>query len=147
LSAKPLLTPAQVKTTLRSSADNIGLGTASQGPLGQSTGAGRLNAFLAARLAIRGSLAGTPGEQKIIAFPNPFRVSRDSAVTLVLPESLRGDNATIKIYTLDGQLVRELNSATWNGKNDAGRLVASGTYVFAVATSQGKKTGRVSVIR
>lgn len=147
LAAKPLSTPAQVKTILRASADNIGMGTAGQKTQGQAAGAGRLNAFLATRLAIRGSLAGAAGEEKIIAFPNPFRVSRDSAVTLVLPESLRGDNATIKIYTLDGQMVRELNSATWNGRNDAGKLVASGTYVFAVATSQGKKTGRVSVIR
>ncbi|OGS00681.1 MAG: hypothetical protein A2V88_07310 [Elusimicrobia bacterium RBG_16_66_12] len=147
MSAKPLSTPAQVKTILRASADNIGLGTASQSPLGQSAGAGRLNAFLAARLAIRGSLAGAPGEQKVVAFPNPFRASRDTAVTFALPDSLKGSDATIKIYTLDGQLVRELNSSTWNGRNDGGRLVASGTYVFAVATSQGKRTGRVSVIR
>lgn len=147
LSAKPLSTPAQVKTILRASADNIGLGTASQSPLGQSAGAGRLNAFLAARLAIRGSLAGSAGEEKVIAFPNPFRSSRDTAVTFALPESLKGSDATIRIYTLDGQLVRELSSLTWNGKNDGGRLVASGTYVFSVATSSGKRTGRVSVIR
>lgn len=147
LAAKPSFTPAQVKTTLRASADYIGLGIASQSPLGQAAGAGRLNAFLAARLAVRGSLAGAPGEQKVVAFPNPFRTSKDTAVTFALPDSLRGSDATIKIYTLDGQLVRELKSLTWNGKNDGGQLVASGTYVFAVATSSGKKTGRVSVLR
>ena len=150
MAAKPAYTPAQVLTTLRSSSDNVGLGTLGGGfkTAGNVAGAGRLNAFAAMRLAVTGQLADFQGEDKVVAFPNPFRADRHQNVTFAFPPSLQGSSdVTIKIYTMDGVLIRDLNSLTWNLKNDHGRNVASGTYLFAVSTSQGKKTGRISVIR
>ena len=59
-----------------------------------------------------------------------------------------GSNPTIKIYTTDGALVKTIaNGFTWDGRNESGRLVASGTYVFLVTTGAGSTRGRVAVIR
>lgn len=150
LAAKPAFAAAQVVSTLRNSSDPVGLGASSffKAAGGNSFGAGRLNAFLAMQLATKGRLADFQGEDKVVAFPNPFRTGTHNAVTFAFPASLQGaTGVTLKIYTLDGGFVRELNSLTWNGKNNDGQPVASGTYVFVVNSSQGKKSGRVSVLR
>lgn len=151
LAARPTFTPAQVQSALRASADPVGFGTQALPGFktaGNSAGAGRLNAFLATRYAVTGQLADFQGEDKVVAFPNPFRADRHQNVTFAFPPSLQGSSdVTIKIYTQDGALVRDLNSLTWNVKNDQGRFVASGTYLYVVSTSRGKKTGRISVIR
>lgn len=152
LAAKPTYTVAQVLATLRNSSDPVGFGAA-QAPAGfktagNSSGAGRLNAFLALQLAIKGQLADFQGEDKVVAFPNPFRAGTHDKVTFAFPNSIVGaTDVTIKVYTPDGALVRELNSLTWDTKNEQGRYVASGTYLFVVATSKGKRTGRISVLR
>jgi subtilisin family serine protease len=152
LAAKPAYTVAQVQAALRGSSDPVGFGTQGDAPYyktqGNSSGAGRLNAFLAMQLAIKGQLADFQGEDKVVAFPNPFRADRHQNVTFAFPPSIQNaSDVTIKIYTQDGALVRDLNSLTWNTKNDQGRFVASGTYVFVVSTSRGKRSGRVSVLR
>lgn len=150
LAAKPAFTAAQVVSTLRQSSDPVGLGTSSffKTAGGNSFGAGRLNAFLAMQLAIKGRLADFQGEDKVVAFPNPFRAGVHQNITFAFPASLQGaTGVTIKIYTLDGTFVRDLNSLTWNGRNTEGQPVASGTYVYVVNSSQGKKSGRVSVLR
>jgi subtilisin family serine protease len=152
LAAKPLYTVAQVLATLRNSSDPVGFGTQGESPYyktqGNASGAGRLNAFLAMRLAVTGQLADFQGEDKVVAFPNPFRADRHQNVTFAFPTSIQNaSDVSIKIYTQDGALVRDLNSLTWNTKNDQGRFVASGTYVFVVSTSRGKRSGRISVLR
>ena len=149
-SAKPALTPAQIESTLRGGADSIGgasVGEAGLQTAGNSSGAGRMDAFRTMRLAINGTLADFQGDQKAIAFPNPFRVATDQSVSFSIPLSVAGANPTIKVYTTDGSLVRTLSGQTWDGKNDAGNLVASGTYIFLVKTGAGMTKGRVAVIR
>ncbi|MDP3541110.1 MAG: S8 family peptidase [Elusimicrobiota bacterium] len=150
LSGKPAFTESQVISTLRQSADPVGLGASSvfKTAGGNSFGAGRLNAFLAMQLAIKGQLADFQGEEKVVAFPNPYRGGTHQNITFAFPPSLQGStNVSIKIYTLDGAFVRELNSLTWNVKNSEGQPVASGTYVYVVSASQGTKSGRFSVLR
>lgn len=152
LAAKPSFSVAQVLSALRGSSDPVGFGTQGDAPYyktqGNSSGAGRLNAFLALQLAIKGQLADFQGEDKVVAFPNPFRADRHQNVTFAFPASIQGaSDVSIKIYTQDGALVRDLSSLTWNTKNDQGRFVASGTYVYVVSTSRGKRTGRISVLR
>lgn len=139
LAARPTLTPAEVQTYLRAGADNIGLASTSQG-------AGRLNVYKSLRLAIKGTLAGFDGESKPIAFPNPFPLSSSGMLTFAVPSGLQGSGATIKIYTLDGRFVRELQGLAWDGKNAEGKKVASGSYVFVVSTSQGTGRGRFAVV-
>jgi hypothetical protein len=140
VSKKPTWTPAQVQTVMRAGADNIGQPATAQG-------AGRMNAFRTLRLTVNGSLAGFDGEQKPIAFPNPFRLSQGSTVSISFPQSLHGSGTDIKIYTMTGRIVRELSAPIWDGKNTDGNLVASGAYMFVVKTSAGSSSGRLAVIR
>lgn len=147
LSAKPTFTPAQVSAALRGGADNIGVSALGTAPSGAVSGAGRMNVYKSLRLAINGTLSGFDGEAKPIAFPNPFRPSTSGTVSFAIPPSLQGASAKIKVYTLTGQLVKELTGLSWNGKNAEGTDVASGTYVFVVTTSAGTGRGRFSVLR
>ncbi|MBI3564116.1 MAG: S8 family serine peptidase [Elusimicrobia bacterium] len=144
LSAKPTAvvngTQNDVKTWMRAGAQDVGQSSTVQG-------AGRMNAYRSLRLAVKGTLAGFDGEQKPIAFPNPFRISQSPMVSFAIPPGLSGSGLSLKIYTVDGGFVRELNSLVWDGKNAEGTLVASGTYVFVVKTSKGESRGRMAVIR
>ncbi|MBI2387528.1 MAG: S8 family serine peptidase [Elusimicrobia bacterium] len=145
LSTNQTLTPAQIEAYLRAGAYSVG--GQSFGPQGTAAGAGLVNMFNTMRLTTNGTLAGFDGESKPIAFPNPFKPSESGAVSFALPPSLQGTRIGIKIYTLDGIFVREVNGLSWNGKNTEGSAVASGTYVFVVTTSAGTGRGRLSVLR
>jgi len=147
LAARPAMTWTQVKTAIRGGADSIGVagfGVAGSGVTGTTAGAGRMDAYRSMRLAIKGTLAGFDGEVKPIAFPNPFR---GGTVAFAIPPSLQGAATSIKIYTLDGTLVRTIAGLSWDGKNTEGANVASGTYIFVVTTSAGTGRGRLSVLR
>lgn len=138
-----------IRTKIRAGADGIGVSAASAGlgPLGNSSGAGRVNAFKSVRLQVRGTLSDFDGQEKVVAFPNPFRVSETGTMSFAIPPSLAGTGAKIKIYSVAGELVKELRGLAWDGKNENGDKVASGTYLFHVKTSAGKSTGRFAVIR
>lgn len=139
LSNKPTLSAAQVGIYMRAGADNIGYDSSVQG-------AGRMDAYRTMRL-VSGASATFDGDSKPIAFPNPFRLSQTAYVTIAYPQNLHGSASEIRIYTADGQFVRSLTTAIWDGKNTAGNKVASGTYTFTVKTSNGSGTGRMTVIR
>jgi flagellar hook assembly protein FlgD len=145
LSAKPSTTPnaalvANVSSLMRGGAQSIGQPSTVQG-------AGQMDVYRSLRLTVKGTLAGFDGDQKPIAFPNPFRVSQSGTVTISIPQALQGTGTDIKIYTLQGGIVRDLSEPLWDGKNSNGNLVASGTYVFVVTTSAGSSRGRMAVIR
>jgi subtilisin family serine protease len=151
LSAKPNFSAAQVQSAIRGGADGIGvsaLGLDAGGrPLGNVSGAGRMNAFRAMRLAVNGTLSDFEGDQKAIAFPNPFWTERSGSVSFSIPLSLQGAQTKIKVYTIAGELIKELSGLTWDGKNEDGRMVASGTYMFLVSTDKGTTRGRLALIR
>lgn len=141
-----------IQTNIRGGADGIGVSSLGSdaggyGVSGNSSGAGRVNAFNSVRLAVRGTLADFDGRHKVVAFPNPFRVSGTGTMSFAIPPSLQGSGAKIKIYTVAGELVKELSGLAWDGKNEGGHKVASGTYVFFVKTSAGESKGRFAVIR
>jgi thermitase len=145
LSAKPSTTPnaalvSNVQSLMRGGAQSVGQPSTAQG-------AGQMNVFRSLRLATKGTLAGFDGDQKPIAFPNPFRVSAGTTVNISIPTGLAGSGTDIKIYTMTGHIVRELSTPVWDGKNADGRLVASGSYMFVVKTSAGSSSGRLAVIR
>ncbi|MFC1490642.1 FlgD immunoglobulin-like domain containing protein [Candidatus Latescibacterota bacterium] len=82
------------------------------------------------------------------AFPNPF----NSATTLSF-ELERKDRISINVYNPLGQIVRTLvdedltpgkHYATWNGKDNAGNTVSSGTYFFNLRTSDFSKTQKIT---
>ena len=74
----------------------------------------------------------------VYAFPNPVPSSYNGLITV---RGLTFD-ADVKILTVDGRLVHQGRSNggtfTWNGCDLSGRRVASGVYMIATATSEGK---------
>ncbi|MDD5688637.1 MAG: hypothetical protein PHE88_12485, partial [Elusimicrobia bacterium] len=59
--------------------------------------------------------------------------------------------AVVKLYTVDGELVRELveignsGKVIWDGKNDGGKGVASGVYIIYIENSTGVKKIKIGV--
>jgi hypothetical protein len=88
------------------------------------------------------------GLSGVKVYPNPCRSDKTcSGVTFNgLPA-----NATVKIFTTSGHLVREIDGSgqlTWDLKNKSGETVASGLFLYMVTDGQGNKTrGKVAVIR
>ena len=84
-------------------------------------------------------------KDNVFAFPNPVPSSYNGLITV---RGLTFD-ADVKILTVDGRLVYQGRSNggtfTWNGCDRSGRRVASGVYMIATATSEGK-TGVVAKI-
>ena len=72
-------------------------------------------------------------------------------------------NSSVKIFTINGHLVRELTSKTvlsdgtvavdggrayWDGRDATGKKVASGIYLYLAYSENGKSiTGKFAVIR
>jgi hypothetical protein len=83
---------------------------------------------------------------EVTPYPNPFIIREGT-------EKLTFDRlpyqAKIKIYTVAGELVREINSGDkWDGRNKAGELVSGGVYLFYLSDPSGKKAvGKIAVIR
>lgn len=69
-------------------------------------------------------------------YPNPFNPT--TTITYTIPAT---DEATIRIYDITGKLVRLLASGVqaagehqikWEGNDNAGRMVASGVYLYEI---------------
>ena len=75
----------------------------------------------------------------VYAYPNPVVSGYEGLITVVGLSR----NANVKILTSSGVLVAEGRSNggtfTWDGRDRQGRRVASGIYMVAAATSEGKK--------
>lgn len=85
------------------------------------------------------------------ALPNP---ARDA--TSVQFELGRGGQVQVLVYDLAGRQVRTLASGTiaagqhvvpWDGRDDAGRFVASGVYLLRLVSPAGAATERVTLLR
>lgn len=86
------------------------------------------------------------------AYPNPCNLNQTQEVTIdrLPPE------AKVFIYTISGELVRELepqgligigDEVTWNCKNENGELVARGIYIILVTSPTETKTGKIAIIK
>ena len=65
-----------------------------------------------------------------------------------------GLDPEIKIYSIWGELVREIKTtdatgrAVWDGTNMSGDKVVTGIYLYQIKTSGGKKaSGKISLVR
>jgi len=83
--------------------------------------------------------------------PNPFNPS--TAIEFKLPARR---HVRLGIYNLDGRLVRNLldgdlpageHVVTWNGRDDAGRDVASGTYLYRITAGRDVVTRKMTLAR
>ncbi|MEW6051268.1 MAG: hypothetical protein AB1644_09450 [Candidatus Zixiibacteriota bacterium] len=86
----------------------------------------------------------TTDPQNVVAYPNPFEV-RDGS------ERLNFNFAgpfELQIHTLSGELVRQTSLMYWDGRNESGRLVASGVYLFVLVGNDGVTArGKLLLIR
>ncbi|MDD5687129.1 MAG: carbohydrate binding domain-containing protein [Elusimicrobia bacterium] len=87
-------------------------------------------------------------------YPNPYKPNM--AVGGKLKVINLPINSEMKIYTVSGELARELKEADfgnlgwleWDGKNDDGDKVARGVYIYQIRDATGrKKTGKVGLIK
>lgn len=91
---------------------------------------------------------GAPAEDlsQVTAFPNPFIIESGSEILTFdrLPYEAR-----VSIHTVAGEQVKEIKSGNqWDGRNQAGELVASGVYLFHVQNPSGKSSiGKIALIR
>jgi len=82
-------------------------------------------------------------------YPNPFNpgYSRLTFWGSGVP------HATIKIYTVSGELVKSLHEINgeykiyWDGENEEGKPVVAGIYLFVANNAEGRDTGKFMVIR
>ena len=101
----------------------------------------------AAGLPGAGPASSTLGE----AYPNPFNAE------VRIPYSLAGQGPVeLSVLSLGGQRLRALvtgprpvgrHEAVWDGRDDAGRRVASGTYLVRLRTGGSTSAGRLALIR
>jgi TSS9, PorZ, N-terminal beta-propeller domain len=87
---------------------------------------------------------------EIIASPNPYLIP--SSVDLKIDGLI--ENSTVKIITLNGEIVNEFDSpggriATWNGMNQQNELTPTGIYIIVAYNNDGSKvgTGKVAIVR
>ncbi len=85
------------------------------------------------------------------AFPVPYVPSKQS--TRVITFQNLSSAGSIRIFTVSGKLVRELDfndgsgQATWDAKNSAGRDAASGLYLYVIQSSAETKKGELIIVR
>lgn len=91
------------------------------------------------------------GSARIWNSPNPF--TTDTQVEFMLDTSAQVE---VAIYSVDGSLVRVLskqsfpagrNRVAWNGTDQSGRSVASGTYLARLSGGSVSATARVTLVR
>jgi hypothetical protein len=80
----------------------------------------------------------------VLAFPNPFVVRSSNDVV--------GFNYagkfSLRIFSMAGELVRETDLNTWDGRNQSGDYVASGVYFFVLTAVDGSVgRGKVLLVR
>jgi len=84
-------------------------------------------------------------------YPNPFNPRTVIAFALAETGSIE-----LAIYDLGGRLVRVLESgnqaagrheSTWDGQDNAGRAVPTGTYFCRLSTAQGSQTRKLTLAR
>ncbi len=82
-------------------------------------------------------------------YPNPYKGNYFSGITF---DSLT-EGSKIKIYTLSGQLIKEIEVSDegmvfWDVKNEQGKKIASGIYIYLIVDEKGnKKTGKIAIIK
>nr|WP_321268660.1 FlgD immunoglobulin-like domain containing protein [uncultured Sulfurimonas sp.] len=91
------------------------------------------------------------GFQLTANFPNPFNASTTIAFTL--PED---EFTTFDIYNITGQKIRTLvseqktagtHTVVWDGRDDNGRQVSSGTYITVLKAGINTATGRMMLVK
>lgn len=95
----------------------------------------------------------TPNDYKLMPnYPNPFNPITNIEYVLPLDK-----NITVRIYNMLGQEVKTLvnnelqragsHSVQWNGTNNSGMQVASGSYIYSLEWGNFKKTSKMTLLK
>jgi hypothetical protein len=98
------------------------------------------------------SVQSIPGETKLLGnYPNPFNPTTTMRYTLA-----EQGEVSLRVYNTLGQLVKTIvngfqtsgyHEATWDGTNESGAVVASGIYVYRLATQNLVETKRMILMK
>jgi hypothetical protein len=100
---------------------------------------------------IGGRVPGAPDGRMRPASPNPFNPQ-----TVVWFDLARDGFAELNVYDMTGRLIRTLvngqlhsgeHRATWDGRDDGGRRLPSGVYLFRLRGNDYSETQRVALIK
>jgi hypothetical protein len=86
----------------------------------------------------------------IIVFPNPIN-KHDSANKVFTFFLIPSNTATLRVYTLNGRLVKSISKnddsdkIAWDLNNEQGSPVASGVYLYVLSGPGGSKKGKLAV--
>ncbi len=87
-------------------------------------------------------------------YPNPFNPS--TIINYSVPSSTNSVNVVLEVFNLLGQKVRTLvnepkpsgsHGVQWDGKNDAGELLASGVYVYRLRAGDFVASKKMAFVR
>jgi len=149
LKKNPSLTPAQIRSTLLSSATVLSW---PGGKIAKRVDAkSAVDAVSTPKLVV-GSAVLPPSSDMGPNFPNPFNAETMIPFSLDAPSLVE-----LHIYNLAGQLVREINlgyqaeglhMANWNGKTQNGESVATGIYLYRLLVNENSiATRRLLLLR
>ena len=91
------------------------------------------------------------GCARLVCAPNPFNPQ-----TRIEFELEQEAAVTLEVYDQRGQMLRELlsgvhaagaHATTWNGRDEAGRSVAAGSYLIVLTSGQGRLVTKANLIR
>lgn len=86
----------------------------------------------------------------VYTYPNPYRQGLDTDGITFANLTME---AQIRIFTLDGKTLRILNETNgdggllWDGRDEQGRELASGIYIYRVSNSKETKWGKLAIVR
>ncbi|MDP4230421.1 MAG: FlgD immunoglobulin-like domain containing protein [Bacteroidota bacterium] len=93
---------------------------------------------------------GAPDYSNIYVYPNPVIQNSDNDITVTITGLASG--STVKIFSASGRLVRTIDASqlgstvTWNGRDDNNKLLNSGVYIAAAASTVATDYGETKFV-
>lgn len=84
------------------------------------------------------------------AYPNPFRAGSGTTIEVAVKA---GDNGTVTIYNILGQVVKTFpvnegtNNLTWNARDSKGTLCGNGIYFYKLSTNTINQTKKMVIMK
>ncbi len=126
-------------------------------PANSPSGCGLIGAFPAGCVAtgVAGAESAPPARLTLSPnVPNPFNPA--TVIRFTIPEGRNGGSIDLAVFDTAGRRVRTLlhetavagpHSITWDGRDDRGRSVSSGVYLYRIADGVESRTGRMVLVR
>jgi hypothetical protein len=91
-----------------------------------------------------------PGAGLLASAPNPFNARTEIRFELPSPQAYR-----VEVFDVSGRRVASfrglgtagLNAVSWDGRDDAGRALASGTFTYRLLTGGVQQTGKMTLAK